>query len=82
MEGVIKTFKLLGTGHQFAFDEAQIIGLAQTKAGYSLKLCIPMITQLTDISHLTLALKKKKKKKKKIGFIYEENRKFSADDKM
>ncbi len=26
--------------------------------------------------------KKKKKKKKKIGFIYEENHKFSADDKM
>ncbi len=30
----------------------------------------------------SLKKKKKKKKKKKIGFIYEENHKFSADDKM
>ncbi len=31
---------------------------------------------------LSWLMAKEKKKKKKIGFIYEENHKFSADDKM
>ncbi len=58
MEGVIMTFKLLGTRHQFAFDEAQIIGQTQTKAGrlFIEAIFIPMKTQLTDISHLALAM--------------------------
>ncbi len=29
----LTTVHILDTGHQFAFDEAQIIGQAQTKAG-------------------------------------------------
>ncbi len=52
----LTTMHSLDTGHQFAFDEAQIIGQAQTKAGYSWRLFIPMKTQLTDISPLTLAM--------------------------
>ncbi len=47
----LTTVHSLDTGHQFAFDEAQIIGQAKTKAG---RLFIPMKIQLTDISPLTL----------------------------
>ncbi len=51
------TVNSLDTGNLFAFDEAQIIGKAQTKAGRLLMIAFySMNTQVTDTSPLKLSM--------------------------
>ncbi len=52
----LTTVHSLDTGHQFAFDEAQIIGQAQSKAGRLFMDSIYTDEKSTDKSPLTLAM--------------------------